>query len=162
MYRKCLKMADETEILESWEELENNEVLDKKLKGIKISNGNDRSNEKVSELREEGGRTQYAPQVRILKRDTSATMSPEDRAKNLKGPQKSIQQREAEYKEARLRILGEGYSGAGDNSNTPVTAQPDVRPIKLIKPTDEMNQPRVMVVREPRGPNGTAGFDQHR
>lgn len=39
--------------------------------------------------------------------------------------QKSLQQREAEYKEARLRILGEDYSG-GDNCNNSA-AEPEPR-----------------------------------
>lgn len=58
-------------------------------------------------LREDTDRTHYTPQVRILRR------SPEERPKNEKNitqntpaTWKSVEQREQEYKEARLRIFG--------------------------------------------------------
>ncbi|XP_053378845.1 SUZ domain-containing protein 1-like [Mercenaria mercenaria] len=159
-------MADENDVLESWEELDDKEVLDKRLQDIKITqsdkNGTD---DGVSQMKEEGSRTQYTPQVRILKRSTDNAQS----AKNNKSkvqvqPQKTLQQREAEYKEARLRILGEDYSGAvAENCNNSATV-PETRPVKLIKQTEELKlEPnKVQLLREPRGPNGTPGFDQNR
>ena len=48
-------------------------------------------------------------------------------SRNLKGPQKSIQQREAEYNEARRRILGEGYTGADNTNNNATQPSPQQR-----------------------------------
>ncbi|XP_060588670.1 SUZ domain-containing protein 1-like [Ruditapes philippinarum] len=159
-------MADENDILESWEELDDKEVLDKRLQDIKITqpekNGTD---DGVSQMKEEGSRTQYTPQVRILKRSTddNAESAKNNKSKVQVQPQKTLQQREAEYKEARLRILGEDYSGAAENCNNSATV-PESRPMKLIKQTEEMKlQPnKVQLLREPRGPDGSAGFDQNR
>ncbi|XP_060591001.1 SUZ domain-containing protein 1-like, partial [Ruditapes philippinarum] len=134
------KMADENDILESWEELDDKEVLDKRLQDIKITqpekNGTD---DGVSQMKEEGSRTQYTPQVRILKRSTddNAESAKNNKSKVQVQPQKTLQQREAEYKEARLRILGEDYSGAAENCNNSATV-PESKPMKLIKQTEEM------------------------
>lgn len=118
--------------------------------------------ESVSEIKEESGRTQYTPQVRILKRSTDNTQSAKNTSKSQVQPQKTLQQREAEYKEARLRILGEDYSGADNCNNSAVVAE--TRPVKLIKQTEDLKltQNKVQLLREPRGPDGTAGFDQNR
>lgn len=59
-------------------------------------------------LQDDTHRTRYQPQVRILKRPTGGTssLSGSETAKDLAQPVKTLQQREAEYAEARLRIMG--------------------------------------------------------
>ncbi|XP_052285958.1 SUZ domain-containing protein 1-like isoform X2 [Dreissena polymorpha] len=158
-------MADESDILESWEELNDN-VLEQKLQDIKLSarTTNGCNGEAVTQLREESSRTQYAPQVKILQRKNEKAPTNAERARNLKGPQKSIQQREAEYNEARRRILGEGYTGADNTNNNATQPSPQQRPMKIVKPEDgsKMQTGKVQILRDPKGPDDTRGFDQHR
>ncbi|KAL4220879.1 SUZ domain-containing protein 1 [Mactra antiquata] len=158
-------MAEDGDVLESWEELDDNEVLDKRLQDIKITEReNNSSDGVVSQIKEEGNRTQYTPQVRILKRSSENTSEKTNITRTNVQPQKTLQQREAEYKEARLRILGENYSGS-DNCNNSAAISEETKPVQIIKQKPEqksMVTNKVQLLREPKGPDGSIGFDQPR
>uniref|UniRef100_H2TQX6 SUZ RNA-binding domain-containing n=1 Tax=Takifugu rubripes TaxID=31033 RepID=H2TQX6_TAKRU len=79
------------------------------------------------------------PQIRILKRPTNNGTSGNPASLSRPTQQmKSLAQREAEYAEARRRILG---------SDQPI-----------YKQTPEAVRPNNHVIRQPTGPDGTSGF----
>ncbi|KAL3272974.1 hypothetical protein HHI36_014431 [Cryptolaemus montrouzieri] len=82
------------------------------------------------------------PTVKILKRPSKDVQNNCD--PKVFQPKKTLQQREQEYAEARLRILGECSSDKNEER------------ISII------NKPKstelVYVIRQPRGPDGTKGF----
>lgn len=152
-----------------------NQVLEKKLERLKVKTNSANSNNAnppasgggVGEvavmprvLLEDSVRTQYTPAVKILKRPPDASRS----GGNVNGtgsekspnrqPVKSLQQREAEYAEARLRILGSARSeddGQKDKSS-------GVSVLNHVM-TDQQQVP----IRQPRGPDqGSNGFQQPR
>ncbi|XP_075696685.1 SUZ RNA-binding domain-containing isoform X3 [Rhinoderma darwinii] len=94
------------------------------------------------------------PQIRILKRPTSNGLSSNPHASSRPTvPVKSLAQREAEYAEARKRILG--------------SASPEEEPEKAIDRPARINQsedtrPSNHVIRQPLGPDGSQGFKQCR
>ncbi|XP_069775001.1 SUZ RNA-binding domain-containing isoform X3 [Narcine bancroftii] len=94
------------------------------------------------------------PQIRILKRPTSngVVNLPQSATRPL--PQvKSLAQREAEYAEARKRILGSASPEEEDKAN------PD-RPTRITQL--EENRQQSSIIRQPLGPDGTQGFKQRR
>lgn len=116
-------------------------------------------------LLEDSLRTQYTPAVKILKRPPDALRSGvtvngngSEKSPNRQ-PVKTLQQREAEYAEARLRILGSARSedesqkeNPGNITSNYGTSQSEVRHPGLDT-----------VVRQPRGPDGNSnGFQQAR
>lgn len=159
-------MAEDGSVLDSWEELDDKEVLNKQLEGIKVTENapSEERNSSPNLLLEEGNRTQYTPQVKILKRQTDQGLG-DSKNKGNKGPQKTLQQREAEYKEARLRILGAPMA-TEDSNNLAANFSAENRPIRLVKQVDDLKQQQaensVTILRDPKGPDGTAGFSQNR
>lgn len=128
-------MADET--VDSWEDLEDNGELDKQLQNLvpsqsSTSNNSSSSNKEsskqsdgvvspVATLQEDSdGRTAYKPSVRILKREPNASghnnPSPSVRPQQNK-PIRTLEEREAAYAEARLRILGSAESSQDSELN---------------------------------------------
>ncbi|XP_018007378.1 trithorax group protein osa isoform X2 [Hyalella azteca] len=103
---------------ESWEEIaENPECLEKQLSKIKIKNcssspNNDdvpqqSLNKQVTILSgDEHCRTQYVPEVKVLIMKRPSQSSSDAAAAKPKAPLKTLEQRQAEYNEARIRILG--------------------------------------------------------
>ena len=83
-----------------------------------------------------------------------------DLLKVPKSSLKSLEQREAEYAEARQRILGNEASPAPPTKPTPANKQNGRRPtepgIKKHMVTPGGDQ------RTPKGPDGTKGFQHHR
>lgn len=148
---------DHGDVLDSWEELEDTSVLDKKLKEIEISslevNKPFPSQVMVTDSSE---RTLYQPQVKILKRQTDSPTTFNDQRSNK--PTKTLEQREAEYAEARLRILGPTY---GNGEDDPEESSDPERIRQLFKDMSTNNN-CVQVLRQPRGPDGSAGFDMKR
>lgn len=126
--------GEEFDDFESWEEMEDAGVLDKKIEKLKAAmstslqkdlrtgiGGTGKSNTVV--FLAEDGRTRYVPPeptVKILKRPSVVNNSHNaggdgfivngDNSGKPKQPIKTLQQREMEYAEARLRILGEAQS----------------------------------------------------
>ncbi|XP_060930171.1 SUZ domain-containing protein 1 isoform X2 [Limanda limanda] len=99
------------------------------------------------------------PQIRILKRPTNngALGSPSNQ--NRPTPQvKSLAQREAEYAEARKRILGSACpeETPQDKPNTDRPGRNNsTMPLEDTRSTNH-------TVRQPAGPDGSHGFRQHR
>ncbi|ESO88831.1 hypothetical protein LOTGIDRAFT_234409 [Lottia gigantea] len=154
-------MADDEDAFDSWEEQEDSGVLDKRIGELQIDSTSTSkstlSNNVV--MKELSGRTEYAPQVRILKRDQndgdSKNITNNTDSQNIK-PSKTLEEREAEYAEARQRIFGDEVETTcpeedGDSIK---------RPIRLICKSD--SPVGNTVLRQPRGPDGTNGFQLER
>ncbi|XP_070367065.1 SUZ RNA-binding domain-containing [Equus asinus] len=95
------------------------------------------------------------PQIRILKRPTSnGVVSSPNSTSRPALPVKSLAQREAEYAEARKRILGS--ASAEEEQEKPILD----RPTRISQPEDS-RQPS-NVIRQPLGPDGSQGFKQRR
>jgi len=62
---------------------------------------------KVTILQNNEQRTQYSPTIKLLKRDPLDAASSQQGVEERKSNYKTLQQREAEYNEARKRILGD-------------------------------------------------------
>ncbi|CAG9856452.1 unnamed protein product [Phyllotreta striolata] len=146
----------EVDILENWEEIEETDVLEKKFNNLiapsksldSRSNGNLDQPVKIILTGDDALRTQYVPPeptVKILKRPSKDHQTNGD--SKVFQPKKTLQQRELEYAEARLRILGEASPEKLDER------------ISIQKPTqtDSLN-----LLRMPKGPDGTKGFTTRR
>ncbi|XP_039767996.1 SUZ domain-containing protein 1 isoform X3 [Ornithorhynchus anatinus] len=95
------------------------------------------------------------PQIRILKRPTSnGVVNSPNSANRPALPVKSLAQREAEYAEARKRILGS--ASPEEEQEKPILD----RPTRISQPED-VRQPN-NVIRQPLGPDGSQGFKQRR
>ncbi|XP_026288514.2 SUZ domain-containing protein 1 [Frankliniella occidentalis] len=161
--------SEELEIFDSWEEMDDSEVLERKLKllnvptmedsSIKRGNSDQPASRGVILTGDDAFRTQYAPPeptVKILKRPTQNSNGGGDgpsmngENKPSKQPIKTLQQREQEYAQARLRILGEARS--------PEEIVEDK--INKIQAKVEVLRPPEMdcIIRLPKGPDGTRGF----
>lgn len=121
-------------------------------------------------------RTQYVPPeptVKILRRPINGTVdgfisNGNDNGKP-KQPLKTLRQREQEYAEARLRILGEAKSPEEDEDSSEITISGSSNstslngingttvPTCLLRPSE-----LVCIIRSPRGPDGTNGFKVRR
>ncbi|CAG2181378.1 unnamed protein product [Oppiella nova] len=152
------------------------------------TSGNDSNQNQTIITLEDNTRTQYVPQVRILKRpnanskDTSdQTLTSNRKSTNGNKSQtnnKTYEEREAEYAKARLRILGSASapeedttstqstsmaatSAAAVSSGTKTKTSPESRSTKLglLNNTNELNT--VPIIRLPLGPDGTKGFSGH-
>ncbi|XP_030745222.1 SUZ domain-containing protein 1 [Sitophilus oryzae] len=148
---------DQNEFVEidNWEDIDETDVLEKKVNNLIMPsledsslNGNiEKGPIKVTLASDDALRSQYAPiepTVKILKRPVKGAQNTTDIKKIV--PKKTLQQREQEYAEARLRILGEASS-----------EKPEER-ISIVKTRPEIDN----VVRSPRGPDGTRGFNIRR
>lgn len=145
----------EVTVLDSWEELDDSRVLSRKLKEIKISNQDDKKSMGTL-VSENQDRTQYQPQVRILKRQSDPgadTKTQLDTSKaNANKHTKTLEQREKEYAEARLRILGSASGGFDTEPST------DNRLSPRFTQHQNSNNNALEVVRQPHGPDGSSGF----
>ncbi|CAH0563389.1 unnamed protein product [Brassicogethes aeneus] len=146
----------EIEVLENWEEIDETDVLEKKFtKLIAPSKSLDCKSNGVAPTMniiltgDDALRSQYVPPeptVKILKRPSKDAQNYGD--SKVYQPKKTLQQREQEYAEARLRILGEAS------------------PEKVEEKISIQNKPRPVesenVIRLPKGPDGTNGFNIRR
>nr|XP_057940921.1 SUZ domain-containing protein 1 [Doryrhamphus excisus] len=148
------------EVAESWEEAADNGEMEKRLEEkLKISQKEKESSNHLSSrsplrtamvIQDESLPSAPPPQIRILKRPSSNGSLDSPLSQNRPTPQvKSLAQREAEYAEARKRILGSACpeETAQDKNSTD-------RPTR----TNSSNH----TVRQPNSPDGTRGFRQHR
>ncbi|CAI9740896.1 Hypothetical predicted protein [Octopus vulgaris] len=154
-------MADDGEVLDSWEELDDKAVFDKQLKEFNenLKPKTHTVNRLLSPLQEDTLRTTYQPQVKILKRQpgTGATTNRTGNSANnvsVNRPLKTLEQREAEYAEARLRIMGCATGYDGQQTQLP---SDNSKPVKLLQPLDYCS-PDNNIVRQPKGPDGSRGF----
>ncbi|XP_050309461.1 SUZ domain-containing protein 1 [Anthonomus grandis grandis] len=150
------KKQDEPLEIDNWEEIEETDVLEKKFNNLIMPsleensiNGNiEKGPIKVTLTGEDALRSQYVPSeptVKILKRPVKEDQSTSDNRRAV--PKKTLQQREQAYAEARLRILGEASSEKQEER------------LSIAKPKASEAD---TVVRMPRGPDGTQGFNTPR
>ncbi|KAJ8959040.1 hypothetical protein NQ318_022295 [Aromia moschata] len=147
----------DVEVIENWEEIEETDVLEKKFNKLitpsksldsKSNNGNLDRPVKIILTGDDALRSQYVPPeptVKILKRPSKDAQNSND--SKVYQPKKTLQQREQEYAQARLRILGEA---------SPEKVEERIS-IQKPRPVECEN-----VIRMPRGPDGTSGFNFHR
>lgn len=168
--------SDVHECCESWEELAESGVLDKKLEKLhaKSSSLEEKGSEsKISNIKviPEDPRLRYAfsePTVRILKRPSKSAGDGDGllNGEVNKRVVKSLQQREQEYAEARLRILGEAKSPNEEDSvfeEVDSVSQISQKLELLTRPSsfEQLDLP-VSILRPPKGPDGSRGFNQDR
>lgn len=150
------KQQDEILEIDNWEEIDETDVLEKRFNKLIMPslednsiNGNiEKGPINVTLTGDDALRSQYVPpepMVKILKRPVKDAQNTSDNKKPI--PKKTLQQREQEYAEARLRILGEA------SSEKPQEIISIIKP----KPSESDN-----IIRMPRGPDGTKGFNIRR
>nr|XP_036855995.1 SUZ domain-containing protein 1 [Manis javanica] len=160
-------MEDE-EVAENWEEAADSGEIDRRLeKKLKITQKERKSKSPPKVpivIQDDSLPTGPPPQIRILKRPTSngVVSSPNSTSKPAL-PVKSLAQREAEYAEARKRILGS--ASPEEEQEKPILDRPSSdflpsRPTRISQPEDS-RQPN-NVIRQPLGPDGSQGFKQRR
>ncbi|KAM6045843.1 SUZ RNA-binding domain-containing isoform 2-T2 [Theristicus caerulescens] len=127
-----------------------------KKKTLKGRNGKSKSPPKVPiVIQDDSLPAGPPPQIRILKRPTTnGVLSNPNSASRPAFPVKSLAQREAEYAEARKRILGS--ASPEEEQEKPILD----RPPRISQPEDT-RQPN-NVIRQPLGPDGSQGFKQRR
>nr|SVE93435.1 EOG090X0RU6 [Moina brachiata] len=156
--------SSEGELLDDWEQMADSGLLDQKLQSIKP-----RIPEEVKPPLNDTQPTHFlfngdgsikptvlghTPQIKILKRPQHNTHGHHHGHHNIharpKVQVKTLQQKEAEYAEARLRILGEAAPAP----------TPDVSLNKLQSRMENLRTEESCLIRLPRGPDGTKGFNQ--
>ncbi|XP_064459576.1 SUZ domain-containing protein 1-like isoform X1 [Ornithodoros turicata] len=167
-------MADDIseDICDDWEDIVENGVLEKELERLKVKTCSKNSEHPTFHagdmavprvLLEDPLRTQYTPTVKILKRPPDATKSGvtangtgSEKSPNRQ-PVKTLQQREAEYAEARLRILGSARSEDDSQKESPTVTT------YCANPSESWHAGGEQVIRQPRGPDcNSNGFQQPR
>ncbi|XP_078498969.1 SUZ RNA-binding domain-containing isoform X1 [Lissotriton helveticus] len=152
-------MEDE-EVAESWEEAADSGEIDRRLeKKLKITQKERKSKSPPSKtpivIQDDSIHAGPPPQIRILKRPTSNGLASNANSGNKPAfPVKSLAQREAEYAEARKRILGS--ASPEEEQEKPVVD----RPTRISQTED--SRPSNNVIRQPLGPDGSQGFKQRR
>jgi len=186
-------MADEEDddLLDSWEAADSDDLERRmELRGKEISKEEEEQQEKnnmntmvgpVTILKADNvARTEYTPQIKILKRngnnDTKPNLPKQNTETELK---KTLKLKEAEYQAARNRILGEDYDETKPKLEeeevketkisiikppsrvSPISPAPG-SPIRLLTSADNRNlqesRDSCSIVRQPHGPNETSGF----
>ena len=191
-------MADEEDddLLDSWEAADSGElerrmeerekVLKEKEEVQETTNMNSIVGPVTILKAENVGRTEYTPQIKILKRngsgDTKKDLLKQDTEAELK---KTLKLREAEYQAARNRILGENYDETKPKLECEETKISIIKPPSRISPTclspntlspisgspirlltssgtkTPVQDPN-NIVRQPHGPADTSGFSINR
>ncbi|GAA6108511.1 SUZ domain-containing protein 1-like [Tachysurus ichikawai] len=141
-------MEDE-DVFDNWEEAADSGEIDRRLEAkLKISQKSESVPVKTGVvIQDDSLPAAPPPQIRILKRPPcNGALNTQGATSRPAQQPKSLKQREAEYAEARRRILGstsaEDPSGERDDSD------------RLPSSESILSN----VIRQPRGPDGTAGF----
>ncbi|XP_069598166.1 SUZ RNA-binding domain-containing isoform X1 [Ranitomeya imitator] len=151
---------EEDEVAESWEEAADSGEIDRRLeKKLRITERESRKSKSPPKapvvIQDDSLPAGPPPQIRILKRPTSNGLSSNPHASSRPAvPLKSLAQREAEYAEARKRILG--CASPEEEPEKPVVE----RPVRINQSED--SRPSNDVIRQPLGPDGSQGFKQRR
>ncbi|XP_076133096.1 SUZ RNA-binding domain-containing isoform X1 [Alosa pseudoharengus] len=158
---------DDDEVAESWEEAADSGEMERRLEEKlrisqkeRMSSGNAvRSPMKTAiVIQDDSLPAAPPPQIRILKRPSSNGSLGSPLTQTRPAPQvKSLAQREAEYAEARKRILG----SATPDDTPQERPNADRSPRINTTPSDDTRSNN-HVVRQPAGPDGTQGFRQRR
>ncbi|KAM3620739.1 uncharacterized protein V6R79_001310 [Siganus canaliculatus] len=153
-------MEDE-EVAESWEEAADSGEIERRLEAKlkinqeskKFSLGSGGSPVRTAiVIQDESLPAAPPPQIRILKRPSNNGTAGNPASSSRPSQQmKSLAQREAEYAEARRRILGSASS-----DDTPQDNPCQDRPAR--QQSSEPVRPNNHVIRQPTGPDGTSGF----
>ncbi|MBN3285281.1 SZRD1 protein, partial [Polyodon spathula] len=155
------KMGDE-EVAESWEEAADSGEIDRRLEEkLRISQKEKKSRSLLKTpivIQDDSLHAAPPPQIRILKRPSSnGSLGASSPAQRPPAQVKTLAQREAEYAEARRRILGSASPEEEPEKPIPTTD----RPVRVSAPLEEARPPN-NVIRQPMGPDGTQGFRQWR
>jgi len=191
-------MADEEDedLLDSWEAADSDELERRmELRGKEINKEEEEQQETtnmntiigpVTILKADNvARTEYTPQIKILKRNGNIDTKPDLPKQNTEAElKKTLKLREAEYQAARNRILGEDYDETKPkledeevketkisiikppsrvSPTSPLCPSPAPgSPIRLLTSADNKNlqdsRETCSIVRQPHGPNDTSGF----
>ncbi|XP_031412556.1 SUZ domain-containing protein 1 isoform X2 [Meleagris gallopavo] len=163
MYVKCYQLLKRAQLplsvavlSSSVAHLEIDRRLEKKLKITQKESRKSKSPPKVPiVIQDDSVPSGPPPQIRILKRPaTNGVLSNPNSTTRPAFPVKSLAQREAEYAEARKRILGS--ASPEEEQEKPILD----RPTRISQPED-VRQPN-NVIRQPLGPDGSQGFKQRR
>ncbi|XP_057673078.1 SUZ domain-containing protein 1 isoform X1 [Corythoichthys intestinalis] len=158
------------EVAESWEEAADNGEMEKRLEEkLRISQKEkESSNHHCSSrsplrmamvIQDDSLPAAPPPQIRILKRPTNNGSLGSPLNQNRPTPQvKSLAQREAEYAEARKRILGSACPEETGQDKNNADRAPRTNSTLPSEDTRSTNH----TVRQPTSPDGTQGFRQHR
>lgn len=156
-------MEDE-EVAESWEEAADSGEIERRLEAkLKINQEAKKSSMKSSSspvrtaivIQDESLPAAPPPQIRILKRPTNNGTTGNSASSSRPSQQtKSLAQREAEYAEARRRILGSASSEETPQDNP----NQERAPRMSTQHSTEQVRPNNHVIRQPTGPDGTSGF----
>ncbi|KAM3922601.1 SUZ RNA-binding domain-containing isoform 2-T2 [Leptodactylus fuscus] len=150
---------EEDEVAESWEDAADSGEIDRRLeKKLRITQRESKSKSPPKApvvIQDDSLPAGPPPQIRILKRPTSNGLSSNPHASSRPTvPVKSLAQREAEYAEARKRILGS--ASPEEEPEKPIVD----RPARINQSED--SRPSSNVIRQPLGPDGSQGFKQRR
>lgn len=150
---------EEDEVAESWEDAADSGEIDRRLeKKLRITQRESKSKSPPKTpvvIQDDSLPAGPPPQIRILKRPTSNGLSSNPNASSRPAvPVKSLAQREAEYAEARKRILGS--ASPEEEPEKPIVD----RPARINQSED--GRPPNNVIRQPLGPDGSQGFKQRR
>ncbi|KAM6927765.1 SUZ RNA-binding domain-containing-like [Xenentodon cancila] len=155
---------EDDEVAESWEEAADSGEIERRLEAkLKIN-----QEAKKPSLKSGGSPVRTAiviqddslpaappPQIRILKRPSNNGTTGNSTSLSRPSQQmKSLAQREAEYAEARRRILG----SASSEETTQVNSSQDRAARMSVQQPLEALRPNNQVIRQPTGPDGTSGF----
>ncbi|KAM8916700.1 SUZ RNA-binding domain-containing-like isoform 1-T1 [Spinachia spinachia] len=155
-------MEDE-EVAESWEEAADSGEIERRLEAkLKINQEAKKSRlgsgcspvQTAIVIQDDSLPAAPPPQIRILKRPSNNGTAGNLASSTRPSQQmKSLAQREAEYAEARRRILG---SASSDDAPQDIPSQ-ESRPARMQHPLEPfpLNND---VIRQPNGPDGTSGF----
>ncbi|XP_076022403.1 SUZ RNA-binding domain-containing [Genypterus blacodes] len=156
------------EVVESWAVAADSEEMEKRLeeklrisqKEKELSNNFTRSPQSTAiVIQDDTSPAAPPPQIRILKRPSTNGSSGSPLNQNRPTPQvKSLAQREAEYAEARKRILG---SACPEEAPQDKPSSDRSGRLNSTLPSEETRSNN-HTVRQPAGPDGTPGFRQHR
>ncbi|GAB0087894.1 SUZ domain-containing protein [Sergentomyia squamirostris] len=151
------------DVLDSWEEIDETQ-LTAKINKMREHSSRTSSGKKSAILSAEDDPrshfNSYGPQeptMKILKRpqDSEGRPGSDNRPK---APVKTLQQREQEYAEARMRIMGSAKSPEDEQiSNNTVMRRLKEASGSTSRQTSSGSTPEGLI-RLPRGPDGTAGF----
>ncbi|KAL9970569.1 hypothetical protein ACROYT_G022969 [Oculina patagonica] len=159
---------DDEDIWDSWEDMADSGELERRMeerekqvreKDQKASNTSIKLQEAKTGspvlMQEDTNRTIYKPQLRILKRpDSGGTNHTNNQGSSKDKPaHKTLAERQAQYAEARARILG---AASDENNESEKDGMPQAIQVEQKLPEN--------VIRLPRGPdhNGSKGFEATR
>ncbi|XP_030633441.1 SUZ domain-containing protein 1-like isoform X3 [Chanos chanos] len=144
---------EEEEVSENWEEAAESGEIERRLEAkLKIIQNEVSGNSPIRTaivIPDDSVPPAPPPQIRILKRPSSnGSIGPQIQARPTLQV-KSLAQREAEYAEARRRILG--------SASAEETPQERDRPDSASTIPEQVRSNN-HIIRQPRGPDGTQGF----